>query len=84
MQFNTEVKSAIFREESRSWILTDGEGKTYTSRHLVTAVGILSKATLPAIPGIETFRNEAFHASRWPEEWDFRGKKVGVIGTGVS
>lgn len=84
MQFDTEIKSAHFQQDTHSWILTDTLGRSYTSRYLVTAVGILSKATLPAITGIETFKNEAFHPSRWPEACNLKDKRVGVIGTGVS
>jgi cation diffusion facilitator CzcD-associated flavoprotein CzcO len=85
MQFNTSITSAHWREDSSSWILTDGTGKTYTSRFVITAMGILNKATLPNIPGVHDFKGSAFHTSRWPDDAStLIGKKVGIIGTGAT
>ncbi|PLB51436.1 FAD/NAD(P)-binding domain-containing protein [Aspergillus steynii IBT 23096] len=85
MQFNTQITAAHFQEDSRSWLLTDEAGKTYTSRFLVTAMGILNNFTLPNIPGVRDFRGPAYHTARWPHESiDFRGKRVAVIGTGAT
>lgn len=50
---------------------------------VVAASGILSVPLEPAIDGRETFAGTSLHTSRWPrEEFDFAGKRVGVIGTG--
>ncbi|KXT02385.1 hypothetical protein AC578_235, partial [Pseudocercospora eumusae] len=84
MQFNTRVKSARWREESKSWLVTDNSGRTYSTRFIVTALGILNEPTLPNIPGVENYRGEAFHTSRWPSEWTFKDKRVGIIGTGAT
>ncbi|EME81392.1 uncharacterized protein MYCFIDRAFT_189534 [Pseudocercospora fijiensis CIRAD86] len=84
MQFNTRVKSARWREESNSWLVTDQSGRTYSTRFIITALGILNEPTLPNIPGIEDYRGEAFHTSRWPREWTFKDKRVGIIGTGAT
>ena len=85
MQFSTKIVSAHFQQDTRSWLLTDSYGLTYTSRFLVTALGILSAPTLPDIPGVENFK-EGFHSSRWPEDGDrkLKGKRVGIIGTGAT
>lgn len=85
MQFSTKIVSAHFQEDTRLWLLTDSHGLTYSSRFLVTALGILSAPTLPNIPGAETFK-DSFHSSRWPEDGDKRlkGKRVGIIGTGAT
>lgn len=85
MQFDTRVVSAVWREESRSWILTDETGKTYTSRYVITAMGILNSYTLPNIPGVYSFKGASHHTARWPHEpVDFRNKRVAVIGTGAT
>ena len=62
-----------------------GCGQQATSRFLLTAVGILSAHTLPAIPGRDSFRGPAYHPARWPHTpVDFTGKRVGIIGTGAT
>ncbi|KIW17019.1 hypothetical protein PV08_04210 [Exophiala spinifera] len=85
MQFNTEIKTAHYHDESRSWELTDDRGRRYTSRFLITAIGILNKPTLPNIPGVEDFKGQSFHTARWPREpVPLEGKRVGIIGTGAT
>ena len=84
MQFDTRIKTAHWQHDSYTWLLMDAEGKTYSSRFLVTAMGILNDPTLPNIPGVFDFKGEAHHTSRWPSEWSFDGKRVGIIGTGAT
>ncbi|KAM3414351.1 hypothetical protein BST61_g10997 [Cercospora zeina] len=86
MQFSTRVVSAHWQQEIRSWLLTDSNNQTYTSRFLITAMGIVSAPTLPLIPGVESFSGPAFHPSRWPTDGTQQliGKRVGIIGTGAT
>ncbi|KAL5002223.1 hypothetical protein BDV10DRAFT_203002 [Aspergillus recurvatus] len=85
MQFNTRVNKAHYQEGSRSWLLTDEKGNTYSSRWLVTCMGILNQYTLPNIPGVHDFQGQAIHTARWPHEpVAFEGKRVGIIGTGAT
>ena len=85
IQFSSDVKSAAFDDVTQSWEVRLEDGTAYTSRFLITGVGILSHPTLPKIEGIESFRGQSFHTSRWPHTpVDFAGKRVGVIGTGAT
>lgn len=85
MQFNTRVVSAHFQDTSNSWRLTDEQGRTYTSRFLVTCIGILNNYTMPNIPGVADFRGEACHTARWPQKpVSFKDKRVAIIGTGAT
>ncbi|KAL3485052.1 FAD/NAD(P)-binding domain-containing protein [Aspergillus germanicus] len=84
-QFNTEVKSAHYQEQSRSWRITDTTGATYTSRFLINGLGPLTTPQLPNIPGVEKYSGTAYHTSRWPHHpVNFEGKRIGVIGTGAT
>ncbi|KAK6378852.1 hypothetical protein LTS17_006555 [Exophiala oligosperma] len=84
MQFNTRIKSAHYQEATDSWLLTDQDGKTYSSRFLITCLGILNEPTYPDIPGVHDFKGEAFHTARWPDNVSLEGKRVGIIGTGAT
>ncbi|KAK5307491.1 hypothetical protein LTR99_000463 [Exophiala xenobiotica] len=85
MQFNTEIKSAHYHDDSQSWELIDDQGHHYTSRFLITAMGLLNKPTLPNIPGVDDFKGQAFHTARWPRKpVSLEGKRVGIIGTGAT
>lgn len=85
MQFNTELVSAAWDEESSLWQLElkhDGIVQRSTARYLITALGVLSKANYPDIPGIDSFRGDLCHTASWDTGLDLRNKRVGVIGNG--
>ena len=85
MQFSSTVKSAHWDEATTSWTVTLEGGQQARSRFLFTAIGILSTPTLPVIPGRDSFTGPAYHPGRWPHTpVDFKGKRVGVIGTGAT
>ena len=88
IQFNTVVKSARWDDGSRTWTFTDEHGQQYTTTFFVSCLGVLSNPTLPAISGIDEFKGQLFHTSRWPRDIvpsrDFKGKRIGVIGTGAT
>ena len=79
------MTAAHYREDTRSWDVMLEDGRRYTTRLLVTAVGVLSAATMPRIPGVETFQGQSCHTHYWPKESvSFEGKRVAVIGTGAT
>ena len=85
MQFHATVKAAHWDDAANQWTVTLESGQRARARFLISAVGILSAHTLPAIPGRESFRGPAWHPARWPHTpVDFTGKRVGVIGTGAT
>ncbi|WP_398471951.1 flavin-containing monooxygenase [Tardiphaga sp.] len=85
IQFNSRVVAALWREDTRSWDLTLENGARYSTRFLVTAIGVLSASVMPTIPGIESFAGQSCHTHSWPKEGlDLAGKRVGIIGTGAT
>ena len=83
IQFNTRVSAAHYDEEANIWRVTTQSGEAYTTQFLVSAVGCLSTANVPKIPGLDGFKGRWYHSGQWPHEGvDFRGKRVGQIGTG--
>ncbi|RFU74567.1 cyclohexanone monooxygenase [Trichoderma arundinaceum] len=36
----------------------------------------------PNIPGLESFAGEIYHTADWPDHYDFKKKRVGIIGNG--
>ena len=85
IQFSSDVQSAIYDDNTRSWEIRLQDGSCYRSRFLITGIGLLSQPVLPKIKGIESFKGEAFHTSRWPHTpVRLVGKRVAVIGTGAS
>jgi cation diffusion facilitator CzcD-associated flavoprotein CzcO len=54
------------------------------ARFVILANGILTTPKLARIAGMEKFKGEAFHTSRWNYHVDLKGKRVGIIGTGAT
>jgi cation diffusion facilitator CzcD-associated flavoprotein CzcO len=85
IQFNSRVIAAHYQEDTRRWDVVLEDRRRYTTRFLITAVGVLSAATMPTIRGVETFHGQSCHTHYWPKERvRFEGKRVAVIGTGAT
>jgi cation diffusion facilitator CzcD-associated flavoprotein CzcO len=85
MRFGARVRAARFDEGRCLWAVALEDGEVLTARFLLTAVGMLSAATEPAIEGVGSFRGPAFHTYRWPEDGvALAGQRVAVIGTGAT
>jgi cation diffusion facilitator CzcD-associated flavoprotein CzcO len=83
IRFNTRVASAHYDEPANLWRVTTDTGETLAAQFLITAVGCLSSANIPDIPGLDTFAGRWYHTGQWPHEGvDFSGKRVGQVGTG--
>jgi len=81
--FNSRVVSATYDEQRNSWSVRTDTGLEASARFLITAVGCLSAANKPEMPGQERFKGECHHTSEWPHDGvDYTGKRVAVIGTG--
>jgi cation diffusion facilitator CzcD-associated flavoprotein CzcO len=65
------------------WVVSTDAGENYSAPWLITAVGCLSSANVPDIPGLDSFAGQWVHTGQWPHEGvDFTAKRVGQIGTG--
>src|SRR4051794_1224127 len=85
IRFQTRVTAACFDEAGGTWSLCTDRGETVNARWLITAVGNLSGANVPSLPGVESFGGVSYHTAQWPHDGvDLTGLRVGVIGTGAS
>ena len=85
IELGTKVVSARHDEATARWEVTTERGQRISAAFVVTAVGCLSAANVPEIPGRGSFRGEWYHTGAWPHERvDFSGRRVGLIGTGSS
>ena len=92
--FQTEIESAAWDDNEGRWQIVTSRGDRLSSRFFVTAGGILHKAKLPGIPGIQDFEGHMFHTARWDysitggsptDPMDKLGAlRVGIIGTGAT
>src|SRR5262245_54145922 len=85
IEFNARIAAAAYDRAANRWEIETADGRRARARFLITAIGPLSAATMPTIPGIESFRGESYHTGAWPHRpVTFEGKRVAVIGTGAT
>lgn len=84
LRFAHELANAVYDDTHHRWQLTFANGQQWSARVLISGMGGLSRAAMPNIPGIETFRGKSFHSQHWDHGCPLDGKRVAVIGTGAS
>ena len=84
MRFSTTVEGARWDEDAKTWHVALADGETLTARFLITATGFLSQPHTPDIPGITEFDGRIIHTTDWDDDYDFTGRRIGVIGTGAT
>ena len=85
VQFETRVVAAEFDNNANLWTVKTDKGEIVSARYCIMATGCLSTASLPKVPGLDSFEGKTYHTGLWPSESvDFSGLRVGVVGTGSS
>jgi|JI9StandDraft_2_1071091.scaffolds.fasta_scaffold31444_1 cation diffusion facilitator CzcD-associated flavoprotein CzcO len=92
--FQTEVESLVWDDDAHRWDITTQRGDRIRTQFFVAAGGLMHKAKLPGIAGIDDFTGKAFHTTRWDYEYTggsptepmdrLADKVVGIIGTGAT
>ncbi|PND52474.1 MULTISPECIES: NAD(P)/FAD-dependent oxidoreductase [Rhodococcus] len=83
VRFGIEMLRADWDPIDARWTL-ETTGGTVRARFLVAAAGPWNEPLVPDIPGLSQFPGEVFHSARWNHDYDLRGKRVAVVGTGAS
>jgi monooxygenase len=89
IRFGHKVISSDWDSESAQWTVTfesGGKRGHVTANFLWNCSGYYSydEPHRPAFPGEERFQGEIIHPQMWPEDLDYAGKKVVVIGSGAT
>ncbi len=91
IRFQQRVQSASWSSEEARWLVevkagANGETVRYTCDFLYGCTGYYryDSGYEPKFPGVERFRGRFVHPQHWPEDLDYTGKKVVVIGSGAT
>jgi cation diffusion facilitator CzcD-associated flavoprotein CzcO len=89
IKYNHKVTAAEWSSETCKWTLdveTNGFQTTMTGRWLILGTGYYNydEPMEAIIPGIENFKGEVVHPQFWPEDLDYSGKKMVIIGSGAT
>ncbi|MFJ3962753.1 flavin-containing monooxygenase [Streptomyces sp. NPDC090036] len=83
VRLDTEVLMMRWDADELRWEIETSAGEL-TADVVVSATGPLSDPKMPEIPGLAEFPGKVFHSARWDHDYDLRGKRVAMIGTGAS
>jgi monooxygenase len=92
IRFNRRLKGASWSSDDARWTLdvsaTDGseDVEPITCNVVLMCSGYYSydKPYQPHFDGEEEFEGVMFHPQKWPEDLDYQGKRVVVIGSGAT
>jgi monooxygenase len=89
IRYGVQVVRADWSSEDATWTvqaLRDGEPVTFTCRFLWCCSGYYryDEGFAPQFDGIYDFAGEVVHPQHWPEDLDYAGKRVVVIGSGAT
>ncbi|MET9492909.1 NAD(P)/FAD-dependent oxidoreductase [Nocardia sp. NPDC006630] len=85
MRFHTSIIREEWDEDQALWRLHVDSGEVITARFVISAVGAyINPKTRPNIPGLDSYTGVSMHPAHWNHEYDFTGKRVGIIGVGAS
>jgi len=91
IQYRTKVRSAHWSSQEALWTLETerldtGEIEQVTTGFLWMCQGYYrhSEGYTPQWPGMADFKGRIVHPQTWPEDLDYKGRKVVVIGSGAT
>ncbi|WP_043264706.1 NAD(P)/FAD-dependent oxidoreductase [Streptomyces sp. CT34] len=83
IRFGAEVRALRWDSGRLRWEIDTAQG-AYTAEVVVSATGPLSDPQIPDVPGMADFTGKVFHSARWDHDYDLRGKRIAMVGTGAS
>jgi monooxygenase len=91
IRYGHRVRRASWSSEEARWTVEaetePGQGVarfTCNFLHLCTGYYDYESGYTPEWPGVERFRGRIVHPQKWPEDLDYAGKRVVVIGSGAT
>lgn len=89
IHLNTRVVAAAWRSAEACWFLTayrGGKSVSYRCRFLLMCTGYYryDQGYLPDFPSQEAFAGRWVHPQHWPQDLDYKGKTVAIIGSGAT
>ena len=84
IRFGAEVIDARWDETSARWIVRTRDDQHFESQSLISATGQLSRPFYPQLAGLADFSGLVSHSADWRPDYDLRGMRVAVVGTGAS
>lgn len=83
-KISTTVTKIAWHELSQCWQVLVNDGETFQAQFVINASGPLSTPVIPSFKGKECFKGKSFHSNHWDSDYDYKNKRVAIIGSGAS
>lgn len=84
VELDANVERVEWDDTIKCWtVYTAGKG-TFCAQFLINATGPLSQPVVPHFDGQERFQGKTFHTNNWDHGYDYRQKRVAIVGSGAS
>ena len=91
IRYNHRVRRASWSSDDARWTIEAETGPNQTTvqltcsfLYLCTGYYDYESGYTPEWPGVDRFRGRIVHPQKWPEDLDYTGKRVVVIGSGAT
>ncbi|KAH7326451.1 hypothetical protein B0I35DRAFT_405690 [Stachybotrys elegans] len=87
--FKHRMVGCEWSSETHQWRIdvdVDGQPKVLTANVILSCTGYYSyERSFPVeIPGLEKFEGQVVHPQWWPEDLDYTGKRIVIVGSGAT
>ena len=83
VELQTNVERIEWDDAEKRWSVHTSKGIFY-AQFVINASGPLSQPVIPPFPGLDRFQGKTFHTNNWDHSYDYRGKRVAIVGSGAS
>jgi len=83
-QTNAKVTKLAYQEADHQWEVSIEDGRVFHADMIINASGGLSQPNIPEFKNASSFKGQTMHSSRWDHDFDYKDKKVAVIGSAAS
>ncbi|WP_166220024.1 flavin-containing monooxygenase [Pseudomonas atagonensis] len=84
VELQANVERIEWDDTQKRWAVHTAAKGTFYAQFLINATGPLSQPVIPHFPGQERFQGKSFHTNNWDHSYDYRGKRVAIVGSGAS
>lgn len=91
IQYNTKVTAVNFDTKTNHWTVETldssiSKKESFTCNYLFICSGYYNykNGYMPQFKGIENYKGKVIHPQLWPENFNYEGKRVIVIGSGAT
>jgi cation diffusion facilitator CzcD-associated flavoprotein CzcO len=84
VELEANVERVEWDDTEKRWAVHTASKGTFYAQFLINATGPLSQPVIPHFPGQDRFQGKTFHTNNWDHGYDYRGKRVAIVGSGAS